>query len=309
MNDMKIRYYLLFLLLLIAIVSFSQDYQTFTYALKDERELKLDFYNPAEVDSSTFCVMFIFGGGFVSGQRDGKYEKQYFKDLVEEGFQVAAIDYRLGLKGAKNIGITNYEPLQNAIEMAAEDAISALSFLIQHAEDLHLNPRRIVLIGCSAGAITALQTDYALCNGFLNADLLPADFRLAGVVSYAGAIFSTNGKVKYRNHAPAPTMFFHGTADKLVNYKQVRLFNVGFIGSSKIVPQFQKYGYPYYFRRYTGYGHLVAMAFLVSVDELKWFCKNYIDKNEQWQVDETLTNLALDSLPAFDSAKPKDLYK
>lgn len=299
----------LFFFLLLANFVFAQEYQTFTYAVKEDKELKLDFYTPASVDSSTYCLVYIFGGGFVSGQRDGKYEKMYFKEIVEEGFMVASIDYRLGMIGVKNVGVTNYKPVQNAIEMACEDVISALSFLLDHAEELQLNTNRILLMGCSSGAITALQTDYSLCNGYLNSSMLPDDFRLAGVVSYAGAILSTEGKVKYRNHAPAPTMFYHGTADKLVEYGQIRLFKVGFFGSSKIVPEFVKNGYPYYFRRYNDYGHVVAMAFLVSVDELKWFCKNYIERHEQWQVDETFTNLALDTLPEYDKAKPSDLYK
>ena len=287
----------------------AQEPQTFTYATKDGQDLKLDLYTPNDVDSNTFCVVYVFGGGFISGQRDGKFEKEYCSRLVDNGFMVVTIDYRLGLVGVKDLGLINHQPLENAIYMATEDAISALDYLIQHSKDLNINTDRIVMVGSSAGAITVLQTDYSICNGLLNSHILPGNFHIAGVVSYAGAIYSTNGKVKYTQHQPAPTMFFHGTADKLVNYKQLKLFRTGFFGSSKIVPRFEKFGYPYYFRRYTDYGHSVAMMGPWSVEELVWFCKHYINEDAQWQVEETLTNMEAPTTITWDRMTPGELYK
>lgn len=165
------------------------------------------------------------------------------------------------------------------------------------------------MVGSSAGAITSLQTDYALCNGYLNSNILPADFRLAGVVSYAGAIYSHEGKVKYRNHEPAPTMFYHGTADKLVPYKQIKFFSIGFFGTDALVKRFEKFGYPYYARRFEGYGHSVAAGGPVTVDDLVWFCRHYVLKKEHLQVDGLYRNLDPRSMPAFDMYTPGDLYK
>ena len=165
------------------------------------------------------------------------------------------------------------------------------------------------MVGSSAGAITSLQTDYVLCNGFLNSNILPEDFRLAGVVSYAGAIYSTEGKVKYSNHAPAPTMLFHGTADQLVTYKQLCLFKIGFFGTDALVKRFEKFGYPYYAKRFEGYGHSIAAAGPVTVDDLLWFCRHYVYDKEQWQYDGLIRNLNPDAMPAYDLYKPSDLYK
>lgn len=165
------------------------------------------------------------------------------------------------------------------------------------------------MVGSSAGAITSLQTDYVLCNGFLNSNILPEDFRLAGVVSYAGAIYSTEGKVKYSNHAPAPTMLFHGTADQLVTYKQLSLFKIGFFGTDALVKRFEKFGYPYYAKRFEGYGHSIAAAGPVTVDDLLWFCRHYVYNKEQWQYDGLIRNLNLANMPANDLYKPSDLYK
>ena len=300
---------LLLAILFAGITAFAQNMKTYQYAERDTLQLCLDFYTPNHVHDSTICVVYVFGGGFIGGHRDGEFEKGYFKQLVDEGFMVAAIDYRLGLKGAKNLSITNSEPLENAINMATEDAILAIAYLLDHAAELKVNKDWILMVGSSAGAITSLQVDYALCNNFLNASILPADFRLAGVVSYAGAIFSHEGKVKYRNHEPAPTMMYHGMADRLVPYKQISFFSIGFYGTDALVKQFEKYDYPYFARRFEGYGHSVAIGGPLTVDDLLWFCRHYVYGKDRLQVDGTYTNLDPAALPPFDINTPGDLYK
>ena len=303
------RLSLLLAIILVGMTAFAQNMKTYQYAERDTLQLYLDFYTPKQVHDSTICMVYVFGGGFIGGHRDGKFEKAYFEQLVDEGFQVASIDYRLGLKGAKNLSIFNSDPLKDAVNMAAEDAISAIAYLLEHAKELKVNKDYIVMIGSSAGAITSLQVDYALCNGFLNYDILPEDFRLAGVVSYAGAIFSKEGKVKYRNHAPAPTMFYHGTADKLVPYKKLKFFKTGLFGTDALVDRFEKFDYPYFARRCEGYGHSVAAAGPVTVDDLVWFCRHYVLNKERIQVDGMYQNLDPQKMPVFDMFTPDDLYK
>ena len=300
---------LLLSLLLLGLGGFAQTMQTYPYAERDTLKLYLDFYTPENVHDSTICVVYVFGGGFIGGHRDGEFEKAYFKQLVDEGFQVAAIDYRLGLKGVKNLSITHSKPLEDAINWATEDAISAIAYLLEHAKELKVNKDYIVMVGSSAGAITSLQTDYVLCNGYLNSNILPEDFRLAGVVSYAGAIFSHEGKVKYRNHEPAPTMMYHGTADRLVPYKKIKFFKIGFFGTDALVDRFEKYDYPYYARRVEDYGHSVAVAGPLTVDDLLWFCRHYIYNKERIQVDGIYGNLDPTTMPPYDLYSPKDLYK
>ena len=300
---------LLLAVLLAGMTAFAQDMKTYQYAERDTLQLYLDFYSPAHVHDSTICVVYVFGGGFIRGNRDGEFEKGYFKQLVDEGFQVAAIDYRLGLKGAKNLSIFHSEPLEIAINWATEDAITAIAYLLDHAAELKVNKDYIMMVGSSAGAITSLQVDYALCNGFLNYDILPEDFRLAGVVSYAGAIFSHEGKVQYRNHAPAPTMMFHGMLDRLVPYDNISFFSIGFYGTVALMERFKKFDYPYFVRRFEGYGHSVAMGGPFTVDDLLWFCRHYIYNKEKLQVDGTYKNLDPAAMPPFDLYKPSDLYK
>lgn len=302
------RKLLVLLLFLSSVLSVAAQSKTYQFADRDGEKLHLDFYTPYEVNDSTICVMFIFGGGFVNGARNEDYIVDYCNKLRDRGFLVASIDYRLGLKGVKGLSPTNYKPLAKAVDMAAEDAISALAYLVEHSDELRVNRDRIVLVGSSAGAITALQTDYALCNGFLNSSELPSDFRIAGVVSYSGAVFSTIGKVKYRQHNPAPTMFMHGKEDKLVPYKQMKFFKIGFIGSSKLAKIFKKNELPYRIQRYEGYGHAVAMAFPLTIDELEWFCQHYVINKEALQIDYTYYDMKA-VYPEFDKVKATDMYK
>lgn len=278
---------------------------TYEYVKRDS-SLYLDFYKSAN-SADNYTVIFVFGGGFIGGNRNDEYYFPYYAKLVENNFNVVAIDYRLGLKGAKNIGAFNRKPLENAIAMAAEDLITATKYLIDHEKELQIDSRKIITSGSSAGAITVLQADYELCNKTKIGQILPDDFHYAGVMSFAGAIYSKKGKIKYREHAPAPTMMLHGTSDRLVTYKQIKLFNVGFIGSSKIAPRFEKFGYPYYIVRYDDLGHEVAARMYDDFDKSMWFIENYIVRGAKIKRDDFINDPTIERLK-FGSAKPSDLY-
>lgn len=284
----------------------AQEKVTKCYARHDTSSLYLDVYQPQIIREAMPCVVYIFGGGFVGGVRDDDYARRFCNRMTDNGFVAVAIDYRLGMKGVKNPGVFNYKPVKNAIDMAAEDALLAIDYLVDNAEELHISPDSIMLVGSSAGAITALQTDYYIANEHAAASVLPDDFRLAGVVAYSGAIFSTKGKLKYKN-TPAPTMMFHGTRDKLVPYKQIKFFNIGFFGSDKIVDRFRSYDFPFFVRRYQGFAHGVAMFFDTTVDDILWFYETYVRKGQRLQVDECRYDLD-GNRPASDDISADDLY-
>ena len=113
--------------------------------------------------------------------------------------------------------------------------------------------RNLVISGSSAGAIASLEADWLFCNGRSN-EAFPEGFDFAGVMPFSGAIITMEGKPSYQKE-PAPTAFFHGTADKVVNYKKIRLFGWGIFGSDALVRIFKKNGYTYNIFRYEGHGH------------------------------------------------------
>ncbi|NLX65565.1 MAG: alpha/beta hydrolase, partial [Bacteroidales bacterium] len=195
---MKILLPILPLFLTFTLFSQTVQKETRLYAEKAGNELKMDIYRS---DVATLqpqpCLIFVFGGGFKEGSRDAKLYHPYFNFFAEKGFTVVSIDYRLGMKDQKAPGIFNNKPIRNAIAVAVEDLYSATNYLLENAEALSIDPSRIIISGSSAGAITVLQADYESRDNHPSANLLPDNFHYAGVISFAGAIFSTEGTPSY----------------------------------------------------------------------------------------------------------------
>lgn len=57
---------------------------------------------------------------------------------------------------------------------------------------------------------------------------------------------------------PAPTLFFHGSADGIVPYDKLRVFNLGMFGSKSLAERFRLERYPYIFYSFEDIGHEVA---------------------------------------------------
>ncbi len=295
--------------MLLSLSVFAQADYTEEFAVKDTNHLLLDVYMPtiAPPDTGFPCFVYVFGGGFIGGRRDEPMMVKAFEKLSERGYVVVAIDYRLGLKGVTKMGMSMVNTLEYAIRLAVEDLYSATSYLCQNASRFHINTGEIMISGGSAGAITVLQADYWLHNRQETAKVLPDGFRYAGVISYAGAILSRNGKVKYADGNPAPTLFYHGTEDQLVNYNQIAFANIGFFGSNKIVSQFEKFGYPYRFRRMKNFGHEVAAILPYTLDEIDDFYRDWVKGKHKYQVDETWYNSDYKPI-AWGRTKPSGLY-
>jgi predicted esterase len=149
--------------------------------------------------------------------------------------------------------------------MAVEDLFSATEFIIDNSKELKINPNNLIISGSSAGAITVMQAEYEIANKTSWASVLPEGFNYAGVMSFSGAILSREGKVDYMNR-PCPTLMLHGTADELVPYKQIALFNLGFFGGGKLVERFQKYGLNYNMYHFIDYGHEIAGSMDTTLD-------------------------------------------
>ena len=279
----------IFSALLLSVLTMWSQPKTVKFAQRDTSSLFMDIYEPQGGSPDSTCVIFVFGGGFLSGQRNLPEYALYAKDLNQRGYTVVCIDYRLGLKGADTRGTRIISALDRAITMAVEDLYSATAYLLEHAKQYRINPKRIVLCGSSAGAITVLQADYELCNRRDIAKVLPADFHYAGVLSFSGAILSHNGKVKYAEK-PAPTFLFHGINDQLVTYKSITFGKLGFFGSNALAKRFEKFDYPYYIRRYEDLGHDVAAFMVHEVEISDLFIRQYVKDGRFLQKDETIND-------------------
>ena len=270
-------YILICITLLIPLVGVAQQKRTYTYVERDSA-LRLDVWMPETPRSDKACVVALFGGGFVQGERDNKYQTTVAQLLTARGYTVVSPDYRLGLKDTallkKYHKATQAQALfQEVIDMAVEDCAAACAWVVQHAGELNINPERMVLTGNSAGAISVLQMDYCRANALPQASPLPEGWVPAAVVPYAGGVMC-KGQPRYQT-PPAPTMLMHGTKDKIVDYKRFPpLLSHALRGANTMFKVMKKGGFPCWIVRYEGIGHEVASFLPGSVD---FFC-GYVEQ-------------------------------
>ena len=280
--------------------------ETFVYAVRDADTLRLDRYALLSPDSRAKpCLMFLFGGGFMTGTRDNRRFRPFFDYYARKGFVVVSIDYRLGMRGVRTKGgIGSVKQFYHSVSIASEDLFSATKYIIDNAKTLKVNPDNLVICGSSAGAMTVLETEWMLCNGKAT-EALPEGFRYAGVMSFSGAILSREGMPKY-SQTPAPTAFFHGTADKVVNYGNIRVFNWVFAGTDKLVKIFKKNGYVYNAFRFKDHKHEIADSMVETFADQIRFLETNVTRKVARTVDSTIDDPEA-PVPS-GSANRKEMY-
>ena len=280
-------------LLAIAVIAISATAQTtHFYADREGEKLYFDHYPALNVEGARPCVIFAFGGAFARGTKADAGYLPYFKALTEAGYDVVSIDYRKHLaKGINTDGLKGaIVTMKNAVEYAAEDMLAATKVVLENAAKWNIDPTKIVACGSSAGAITALQAEFMLCNGDKRAQAL-GEFNYAGVVSFAGAIFSVSGKPKW-DKEPCPVLLFHGNADSNVPYNKASAMGVGFFGSKFLTKQFEKMDTSYWFYSAQYRDHSIAAhcvldwgyTFRSSYLEIKAFINRVVVKGEKLQI-------------------------
>ena len=256
---------------------------TILFAHRDTCDLYLDFYaaapgvGPCADTLLKPVIIHIFGGAFMSGQRDWPRDKVWYRQMADAGYHVAAIEYRLGLKGQKvKPDLSALPTLANAIQMAVDDLFSATNYLIEHAYELGIDMDRIIVSGSSAGAMTALQAEWEICSVKEPAQVLPSWFNYAGIMAFAGAVFTTEGPITYPRR-PCPTLLLHGTADHIVPYGRIALFRNEFCGADALARLFDAAGANYQIYRFRDAGHEIAISMLRNVpEELRFLEENVI---------------------------------
>ena len=276
----------------------------YMFAQRDTCQLFMSVYEP-ETRTDKPTIVFVFGGGFIMGDRNAKAYLHWFKRLNEDGYRVITIDYRLGLKGQGSLGLTQVDAFYNAVEIGVEDLYSATRYIIDNAEALGVDPSKLVVAGSSAGAMISLQAEWHLCNRTALASVLPEDFRYAGVMSFSGAILSREGKPKW-SREPAPTIFFHGTEDKIVTYNKIGFLRIKFEGANALSKLFQKNGYNYNIYRFEGNQHEIASAFLPTYEDQIRFLETNVTGKQKRIVDATVSD---PSIKVWNVNSLKGIYK
>jgi acetyl esterase/lipase len=169
-------------------------------------DLRLDIYQPvgdtAEVRPA---VMWMFGGYFVSGNRDEM--RPYAQDSAQRGYVGVSIQYRT----RPGMSPDDTEGVVAAAYDAYDDALAAVQWLKDNAARYRIDPRAIVAGRYSAGGYTAMHLGYL--PGFRGPDTSP----VAGVVSISANSFALPGD------GDPPAVMMHGTSDELVPVSAAQL--------------------------------------------------------------------------------------
>ena len=259
-----------------------------TYCFAEgEQPLYLDHYRSIG-DGTHPCVLFAFGGGFSHGSRSNERYLPYFEMLLAEGFDVVSVDYRLGmaytLDKTEDVGpLEGAWAMYRSVNYAAEDVLRATKYILDNAEKLGIDPSLIIASGSSAGAIAVLQAENYISNRSRYAKILPDKFNYAGVIAFAGAIYSVLGDPDW-DAVPCPVMLFHGNADRNVPYRKATILATGFYGSDYIAEQLHEKGATYYFHSAHYRDHDLALTPLTdNHDEIIAFLGRCVLGGEQMQ--------------------------
>lgn len=272
--------------------------KTFIYSVKGADTLRLDRYAVADAGGAQPCLIFMFGGGFAAGTRDEERYLDYFEHFARSGITVASIDYRLGFRpivtgeiSTEGMGAKDFLALfENSVFMAVEDLYDATAFILDNAAGWGIDSALIIASGSSAGAMAVLQGEYERANRMERAQRLPEDFRYAGVIAFAGAVYGNEGRIRW-NSEPAPLLMFHGDADRNVPYGKKRVFKRGLYGSHYLARRYAGGDYPYWLYTEENVDHAVAVSPMKdNFGEMESFIRKYVIEGRNLQTETVVTS-------------------
>lgn len=140
------------------------------YARVGDLPLQLDLYIPEKAHPP--LIVYVHGGAW----RGGSKKENPLRPLVDEGFAIASIDYRLST--------------QAPFPAQAHDIKAAIRFLRAHQSELGIDARRIVIAGASAGGHLAALVGVTNGNKELEGKIggnLDQSSDVQGIISLFGA--------------------------------------------------------------------------------------------------------------------------
>ena len=298
--------YFLLSFCLICSALFSQDikiekdivYATSSDWRDQKQDLKMDIFMPPATKDLPLIV-FIHGGGFYNGKKET--HTAFCSSLSKQGYVVANINYRLGFDTSaaqKDISIIM------ASYRAAQDASSALRYLVHHSKEYHIDTSAVFIGGESAGAVTSLADAYVTQQEWdqlfpmLHENLgtikesgneLSDAYHIRGVVSLWGGILDT-ALIASNRSKMIPIALIQSQSDEVIPYQhskgQRAVFN-SLYGSFDIAQRFQSNSscarlyYTKDAKHFLGFSHHYVVAAIKSFvdDVLNGKCKTSVEEN------------------------------
>lgn len=214
----------LVIMLMMTSLALSQNPKTYTYALVDGQELKLDVYMPSSASDYELpraALVWMHGGGFAVGSRDNDPDKRFMEEVIKHNMVGISFSYRLLRKDQKT-GFGCDCPASVKEEVFREAALDfwrAIDYITQHSDDWNIDPSKLIVGGSSAGAEGVLNAvyirDWVFQNGVPDEFKTVSQTKFAGVLSLAGAV--VDARYMTEQNSP-PGLFYHGVKDNLVPY-------------------------------------------------------------------------------------------
>ncbi|MEO8027699.1 MAG: alpha/beta hydrolase [Bryobacteraceae bacterium] len=202
-----------------------------TYLTANNYADKLDVYRPRHAAGPTPTLIYIHGGGWVGGTKEGSVMQ--IMPYLQMGWAVVNVEYRLG---AVSLG-----------PAAVEDCLCSLKWVIRNAKQYNFDTSKIVVTGNSAGGHLSLTTGmlgetdlHRECPGneqlkvaaIVNwygitdvADLLDGPNQKSYAVAWLGSMPNRNeiakrvSPLEYVRKGQPPVITIHGDADPTVPYQ------------------------------------------------------------------------------------------
>lgn len=142
-----------------------------TYHVANGFENRVDLYLPANASGPSPVLMYIHGGGWVGGSKEGNVLR--LLPWLKMGYAVVNVQYRLGRI--------------SRAPAAVEDCLCALHWVRSNADEYGFDVDRIVVTGNSAGGHLALTTGMIPSSAGLDLECQPkAELGVAAVVNWYG---------------------------------------------------------------------------------------------------------------------------
>lgn len=204
----------------------------------------LDIYLPPNASGKVPLVIWVHGGGWLSNDKyaDMGYMKETIKELMENGYALASIDYRFST--------------QAVFPAQMLDCNAAISFLVKNASKYGFDIDRMALMGFSAGghlaSMIGLSKNNEVKEFFLPGTSQKFSFRAvvdfygpADLTLFPGAndpkspeglligaapldrpdLAKAASPVSYVDEKDPPFLIIHGEKDDLVSPRQSQLLN------------------------------------------------------------------------------------
>ncbi len=210
--------------------------------------LTMDVYQPAgDVETNRPLIIWAHGGSFIGGSSTDGDVVKLSQSFAKKGFVCVSINYRLGFFPFDSVNAVK------AVLRAVQDMKASIRFFYKDKLTLNaykIDTNNIFIGGSSAGAVTALHTEYLNKSCEINPYVAPATLAaLGGMDGYSGnQCYSSKvkgvinlcgglGNYGWIEAGDLPFCSMHGTIDGTVNYSRGKAISLVYLDGSRMLKE------------------------------------------------------------------------